>query len=167
MPPQGLDAAVETDDFADITAVEYAKKMGLSINMVICTASENSVVWDLFTKGDFNTAAINEVPKYLECFLFARLGKAAVLRYKDACEKKRIFRISEEECNSLSKNIYCSVISADRVDSIITGMYRANGYAIDPHTAVAYGGLQDYRANTGLNRETLILAKYRPSSEKE
>ena len=167
VPIHGLDAAVETDDLADITAVEYARQMGLPINTIICTSSESSVVWDLFTKGDLNTVAASEMPKHLECFLFARLGKDAVLRYKDACDNKRIYRLSEEERNSLSENVFCSVISADRVDSIISGMYRANGYAIDPHTAVAYGGLQDYRANTGMNRDTLILAKHRPALEKE
>jgi len=167
VPLQGLDVAVETDDFADITAIEYARQMGLPINMMVCTSNENSAVWDLFTKGDFNTGAIPALPKYLECFLFARLGRDAVLQYLDACEKKRTYRVDEEQLHSLSDNVYCSVISSNRVDSIISGMYRANGYAIDSHTAVAYGGLQDYRANTGLNRDTLILAKRRPVLEKE
>ena len=165
IPIEGLDAAVEADDFADITAIEYARQMGLPVNTTVCTASENSAVWDFFAKGDYNSAAGDQA-KYLECFLFVRLGKDAVLRYVEACEKKRIYRVDEEQLEKLSENIFCSVISVNRVDSIISGMYRANGYAIDPHTAVAYGGLQDYRANTGLNRDTLILAKNRPEMEK-
>ena len=167
VPTQGLDVAVEAGDFADITAIEYAKQMGLPINTMVCAANENSAVWDLFTKGDLHTGAVNEQPQYLECFLFARLGTDAVLRYLDACEKKRIYRIDEEQLRILSDNVFCSVVSANRVDSIISGMYRANGYAIDPITAVAYGGLQDYRANAGLNRDTLILSKNRPALEKE
>lgn len=164
---QGLDAAIEVDDFADVTAIEFAKQMGLPINTLVCTASEESAIWDFFTRGDLNTAAVADQVKYLECFLFVRLGKDAVLQYLDACEKKRIYRVDEEQLKALSENMFCSVISGNRVDSIISGMYRANGYAIDPHTAVAYGGLQDYRANTGLHRDTLILAKYRPEMEKE
>ena len=166
IPVQGLDIAVEAGDFADITAIEYAKRMGLPINTMVCAANENSAVWDLFTKGDFNTAA-SEQPKYLECFLFARLGKDAVLRYLEACSARRIYRLDEEQLQIVSENVVCSVVSANRVDSIISGMYRANGYAIDPYTAVAYGGLQDHRANGGLHRDTLILAKYRPILEKE
>ena len=165
--PQGLDIAVQTGNFADIAAIEYAKQMGLPINAMICATNENSTVWDLFTKGDFNTGAVAAQPMYLECFLYARLGKDAVLQYLDACEKKRIYRVDAEQLEMISGNVFCSVISGNRVDSIISGMYRANGYAIDPCTAVAYGGLQDYRANTGLNRDTLILAKYRPVMEKE
>ena len=103
----------------------------------------------------------------MECFLFARLGKDAVLRYLDACSQKRIYRVDEAQLQTLSENVFCSVVSANRVDSIISGMFRANGYAIDPCTAVAYGGLQDYRANGGLNRDTLLLAKYRPARERE
>lgn len=167
IPTHGLDAAVEVGDFADITAIEYAKQMGLPINMVVCATEEESAVWDLFTKGDFNTAAVSAQPQFLECFLFARLGKEAVLRYVDACENKRIYRADEAQVEILSENVFCSVISGNRVESIISGMYRANGYEIDSATAVAYGGLQDYRANTGLNRETLILAKNRPLREKE
>jgi len=177
VPEQGLDVAVTTCDFADISAVIYAKQMGLKINSVICTTNENSGVWDLLTKGEFHTGTsliatdypeMDVVqPKYLECFLFARLGKEMVLQYLDASEKKRTFKVEEEQLPLLNEDIFCSVVSSNRVDSIISGMYRANGYAIDPYTAIAYGGLQDYRANTGLNRDTLILAKYRPNVERE
>ena len=167
IPAQGLDVAVEAGDFADITAVEYAKQMGLPINMTVCAANENSAVWDLFAKGDFNTGAALAQPTYLECFLFARLGKDAVLQYLEACANKRIYRADEQQLKSLNDSFFCSVVSQNRMDAIITGMCRANGYAIDPHTAVAYGGLQDYRANGGLHRDTLLLAKFRPALEKE
>ena len=167
LPVNGLDVALETGDFADLTAIEYAKQMGLPINMMVCATNENSAVWDLFAKGDFNTGAVPEQPKYLECFLFARLGKDAVLRYLEACSNKRIYRVDMDQLETLSENIFCSVVSVNRVDSIISGMHRSNGYAIDSRTAVAYGGLQDYRANTGSNRDTLLLAKYRPALEKE
>lgn len=167
IPAQGLDVAVETGDFADITAVEYAKQMGLPINMMVCATNESSAVWDLFTKGDYNTAAASELPKYLECFLFVRLGKDAVLQYLDAGSKRRIYRVDEQHLQTLSDNVFCSVVSESRVDSIVSGMYRANGYVIGPSTAIAYGGLQDYRANGGLHRDTLIFAKQRPALEKE
>ena len=162
-----VDFVVPTGNFGDILAGWYAKQMGLPINMMICATNENSSVWDLFTKGDYNTATPVEQPKYLECFLFARLGRDAVLRYLETSEKKRIFRVGEQELETLCDNVFCSVVSENRVESIISGMYRANGYVIDPSTAVAYGGLQDYRANGGLHRDTLLLAKHRPALEKE
>ena len=165
IPAQGLDVAVESSDFADITAIEYAKQMGLPINRIVCATNENGSVWDLFTKGDFNTTS--ELPMYLECFLFARLGKDAVVQYLQACEKKRIYRADVQQLQTLNDNVFCSVVSVNRVDSIISGMHRANGYVLDPSTAVAYGGLQDYRANGGLNQDTLLLAKQRPALEKE
>ena len=167
VPVQGFDVAVETGDFADMAAFEYARQMGLPVNVIVCAANENCAAWDLFTKGDFNTGAAFEQPQYLECFLFARLGKEAVLRYIEACSQKRIYRVDEAQLLTLNEDMFCSVVSENRVDSIVTGMFRANGYAIDPHTAVPYGGLQDYRANSGLNRDTLLLAKYRPALEKE
>lgn len=177
VPEQGLDAAVSTGDFADITAVLYAKEMGLPINVLICTGNENSAAWDLLTKGEFHTNAALATtdlpqldvtqPRYMECFIFNRLGIEEVQRYLDACKRKSVYRVDEEQLKVLSENIFGAVVSTNRVDAIVSGMYRANGYAIDPYTAVAYGGLQNYRAHTGVNRDTLILAKQRPAPAKE
>lgn len=177
IPQQGMDVAVTAGDFADLAAVAFAKQMGLPVNMIICTSNENSASWDLFSRGDFSTNAAlistalpkldTAQPEYLECFLFARLGIEEVRRYLDACDKKRIYRVEEHRLPLLNQDIFGAVVSSNRVDSIVTGMHRSNGYAIDPYTALAYGGLQDYRANTGVNRDTLILAKYHPAMEKE
>ena len=177
LPEEGLDVAVATGDFADISAVLYAKDMGLPVNMLVCTSNENSAVWDLITKGEFNTnaaivsTALSQLdiarPAYMELFLYMCLGKGEVQRYLDACERSAVYRIDEEQLKKLSENLFGAVVSTDRVDSIVSGMYRANGYTIDPYTALAYGGLQDYRSHTGVNRDTLILAKQRPNLEKE
>ena len=174
---QGMDVAAATGDFADITAILYAKQMGLPINIIICTSNENSATWDLITKGEFHTgAAVVSTalpqldiarPAYMELFVFKRLGIREVQRYLDACERKAVYRIDEEQLQVLSEDIFAAVVSTDRVDSIVTGMYRANGYTIDPYTALAYGGLQDYRSHTGVNRDTLFLAKQRPAPAKE
>jgi len=163
LPDQGLDVAVTTGDFADITAVLFAKHMGLPLNSIICASNENNADWDLITKGEFSA---NTSPEYLESFLYIRLGAEGVKRYLDACNRNRVYYVEEEQLPVLNENMFAAVVSSKRVESIVSGMYRANGYAIDPHTAVAYGGLQDYRANTGLNRDTLILAKNRPEKEK-
>ena len=176
-PEQGIDVAVATGDFADISAVLYAKEMGLPVNMILCATNENSTPWELFTKGDFHTG-ISPVqttlqkldvtqPEYMEALLSIKFGETEVQRYLEACSQKQVYRIGAEQLNRLSENLFCAVISTSRVDSLVSGMQSSNGYVIDPYTAVAYGGLQTYRANTGANRDTLILAKDRPAPAKE
>lgn len=174
---QGLDIALNAGDFADLTAVSFAKKMGLPVNMIICTCKENSAAWNLFTKGEFNinspsiATSLTKLdiaqPAYLESYIFAKLGMDEVKQYLDACANKQVYRVDEKKIQLFNENIYSAVVSANRVEAIVTGMYRTNGYVIDPYTAFAYGGLQDFRAKSGANRETLILAKYRPATEKE
>lgn len=177
LPESGMDAAITAGNFADISAVLFAKQMGLPVNMIVCTSNENSAAWDLLTKGEFHTNAAliaTKLPKldiaqpeYMETFLYVRLGTEEVQRYLQVCERNGVYRLDEEQLPVLNENIFAAVVSANRVDSIASGMYRANGYMIDPYTAVAYGGLQAYRAHTGMNRDTLLLAKYRPEEKKE
>lgn len=174
---EGLDVAVATGDFAEIVAVLYAKQMGLPVNIVVCADNENSICWDLLTKGEYNvnTAVVNTVlpqmdiaqPKYLEYFVYMRLGIRETIRFVEDSEQKKIYRVDEEQLPMLAEGLFAAVVSANRVDPILSGMYRANGYTIDPVTALAYGGLQDYRSHTGVNRDTLILAKQRPNKEME
>ena len=177
LPENGMDAAITAGDFADISAFLFAKQMGLPVNVIVCTSNENSTAWDLLTKGEFHTdgALITTElpmldivrPDYMETFLYIRLGAEEVQRYLQVRERKGLYSVDEEQLPVLNENIFAAVVSANRVDSIASGMYRSNGYAIDPYTAVAYGGLQAYRAHTGMNRDTLLLAKYRPEEKKE
>lgn len=176
-PCQKMDAAVTSGDFADVVALSYAKDMGLPINITVITSNENGAVWDFVKKGDFNTnASIVKTnlphldiphPKYLEYFIFKTLGAREVQRYLESCQKKGIYHIDEDMVALLGKTVFTAVVSSNRVDSIISSMYRTNQYSMDPYTALAYGGLQDYRSRTGISNETLVLVKCKASREKE
>lgn len=173
----GLDLAVPAGDFADISAALYAKDMGLPLNTLICTCNGNSAIWDLINKGEFNTNAsviTTQLPKldiscpyYMELFIYQRFGREEVEKYLDACSRKAVYRLGAELTEKLNRNMFASVISADRIDAIINGLISANGYTVDPYTALAYCGLQDYRSYTCINKDTLILALHRPQRDKE
>ena len=159
-----FDIAIPADDFADLTAVLYAKDMGLPINRIVCSCGENGVVWDLVNKGEFG---INQAPLYLECFLHKYVGDEGVNAYLDACAQKRTYQLDETIAEQISGVLYAAVVSSGRIDTVVSSMYRANGYAIDCDTAFAYGGLQDYQASTGANKQTLIISAKRPERIKE
>lgn len=177
IPGQGFDIAVTTGDFSDIVAIEYAAAVGLPANMTLCACNENSAVWDLINRGEFNTNAtvvkthLTQLdvaqPMYLECFVLKRLGASEVQRYLDACQRKMTYYIDEMQLEMLSKGLFAAVVSANRVETIASSMYRMNQYTVDPYTAVAYGGLQDYRARTGVSNMTVIPAKEKPNRVKE
>ena len=62
----------------------------------------------------------------------------------------------------LRAGMYATVISADRQNGLIPSVYRMSGYIMGPQTALAFGGLQDYRAKTGENRLALLMSDRSP-----
>ena len=161
---QRFDVAVSTDDFADITAVLYAKDMGLPVNKIICACNDGSGAWDLVNRGEIATAV--KAP-YLEYLLFRAFGAGETARHLDACTRNVTYYVSEEQPEVLANELFAAVVGTNRIDTITGSMLTTNQYHIDPMTAVAFGGLQDYRAHSGVSANTLILAKDRPLKAKE
>ena len=154
-----FDLAITADDYALLTAVLYSREMGLPVNMTVCTGNEDSVLWDLLNRDE--CAAGNHTSDYLECVLFLCFGA------EDAQPCGRFYYINDEQRASLQAKLFAAVVSVSRVDSVISSVQRSVQYAIDKDSALAYGGLQDYRSATGVSRETLILMKQRPVRVKE
>ena len=147
-----FDVAVSTDDFAELTAVCYARDMGLPIHLIVCTSVENSHIWDLLNRGECTVTKGD----YLESFLYHCFGTVA-----DS------LTLDEQQQADLNEKLFAAVVSGDRAASVTASMYRTNGYVLSPDAALAYGGLQDYRSATGVSNDTLILAKVRPEPVKE
>ena len=61
--------------------------------------------------------------------------------------------------------MYATVSSRDRINGLILSVYRMAGYVMGPQTALAYSGLQDYRARTGETRTALLLADRSPAED--
>ena len=165
--PEGeksFDLAITADDLSNVTALSFAKAMGLPINLVICACEDNSAFWNLINKGEFSTA---NTPAYMELFLYKLAGEENVSSYLTAKDNKKTYFIEESLIPILSERFYTAVVSNDRADSNISGMFRSNQYALDIGAALAFGSLQDYRAIVGANKNTLIFVNERPERIKE
>ena len=154
-----FDMAIPVTDFADLIAILYAKGMGLPVNSIVCACDEDGIVWDLVNKKEFSTV---RNPAYTESLLFKYFGENGVNYYLDACVQKAVFSLEEAFLENVIDDLYPAVVSRSRIDTVISSMFRSNGYRIDSDSAVAYGGLQDYRACTGVNKQTLIISTKRP-----
>ena len=164
-PLNNFDVAVNADDFSEITAVCYCKKMGLPINLLICACNEGSSVWDLVNKGEYSTGT--HAPKFMESFLYAYFDAEQVRIYLNALQNKATYYIDELRQQLLSDGLFAAVVSDGRADTVISSMHSSNQYALDNNAALAYGALQDYRASIGVSNDTLILSKQRPVKAKE
>jgi len=160
-----FDIAVAADDYSDLTAILYAKDMGLPINLSICACNENNSTWDFVNKGEFATGV--EQPKYMECFLFKLFSAQEVKRYLDACQRKTVYCIDAAQLEVLNNTTFAAVVSKNRVDSIISSTFNTNQYHMDSEAALAYASLQDNRSQTGISNQTLVLSKIRPNGAKE
>ena len=156
---QGMDIAVTAGDYSDLTAIAYAKKMGLPVEMTVCACDNDSAFWDLVNRGAYSANASN--PDYMEAYLYALFDTSTPTLQIDTDSTE------DTQKTALSAYVYAAVVSNNRVDSVISNMYRTNGYSFDAEAALAYSGLQDYRSSTGVSKDTLIFSKNRPARIKE
>jgi len=161
---RGFDIAVAYNDLSDITAVFYAREMGLPINMTVCACNTKQPIWDLINRGTCTRATS---PIYWEPFLFAGLGRSAVMQLHDTDLHNTPFQIDAEQLISLRNRLFVAVVSQERVGNTIYNVSQSHQYPLEQFTALAYSGLQDYRSRSGLNQITVILAKHRPEHPKE
>lgn len=167
-----FDISVNTGDFSSPMAAWYARKMGLPIGTIVCASNDNSAAWDLLHRGELNTstAAIHTVtpeldisnPTGLERLVFECFGYDGTQKYLDACARKRLYQIRPDMTQVISQGMFVSVVGKDRIESVISSVYRSNRCILDPYAAVSYGSLQDYRAKTGESCPTVLLSERNP-----
>jgi threonine synthase len=174
---QKIDVAVAAGDFSAPMAVLYAKEMGLPIGHIIFCCNENSGAWDLLHYGSIHTGTAkvdtglplsdHPVPSGLERLILERLGREEVLRFASVCDKKGVYELTQEQCDALRQGLYGAVISRKRMESVIRNVNRSAAYLMGPYSALAYGGLQDYRATNAEAGPALIFTEQGPLCAKE
>ena len=161
---QGIDVVAVSGDFAMPMAAWYAREMGLPVGNIVCAGQENGT-WDLLHRGEVRLNV--PLPEGMERLIHGRLGAAEVRHYLAVCDRGGIYNPTEEQVESLRQGMFAAVVSPRRVERTIANVYRTNRYLLGAETAVAYAGLQDYRATAGEGRLALILAEHRPAESLE
>ena len=156
-----MDIVVAAEDFSAPMAAWYAREMGLPIGNIICS-HDNESVWNLLHQGEVR--ADEDLPENMERLVAATLGVEENLRFCELLESGKPYETRMGMLEPLRKGMYATVCSQDRMRALILSVYRMNGYIMGPTTALAYGGLQDYRARTGGTRSALLLAERSPAS---
>ncbi len=163
MGVEQLDVAVDADDFSAPLAVLYACKLGLPVKRVICCLKDNSNLWNFIHHGELST--VFQTPEHLELFLYSAFGYQEVGRYLDACSRKGMYVLSERKVKAMGRLLSPVVVGQERISDIIRNVYYTNSCILDTSAALAYGGLQDFRAGTGESCDTLILSAVNPAKQ--
>lgn len=172
-----VDLAMAAGDFSTPMAAWYAKRMGLPIGEIICSCNANGALWELLHRGEVKTGALSvktntprgdiACPGCLERLIYDCFGTAEARRFSETMYAGGIYGLMPEQAMKLGKTMHTAVISDGRVESLISTVYQTGTYVLSPYSALAYGGLLDYRARTGSVRTAVIFTEESPICCKE
>ena len=83
-------------------------------------------------------------------------------KFTDASSAGRLYKVSGDTLTRMAQGFAVSVVSAQRVPSLIHRIYTTNSYVLDSYSALTFGALQDHRATAGDIRQTLLFSEYSP-----
>lgn len=174
-PGKKVDIALVSGDFSGPMSAWYARRMGLPIGNIICCCNDNGNLWDFVSHGQLRTDGVAVatdtpeadvvVPTGLERLICAAGGTGEVEAYLEAVRRGGSYFAEGALHQQLRAGLQAAVISRRRVLDTIPRVYGTHAYLPSPYTALAYAGLQDYRARTGESRWALILAEKSPEKD--
>ncbi len=168
-----LNICVPTGNFGNILAAYYAKEMGVPIGKLICASNSNNVLTDFLTTGtyDRNRAFYNTmspsmdilISSNLERLLFAVTQSDKEVRgYMEQLAAEGRYQVSEKVSKAISRHFAAGCCNDENTQRVIGEVYRKYGYLIDPHTAVAFDVLTQYRRETEDETPALVVSTASP-----
>ncbi len=171
---QSFNVCVPTGNFGNILAAYYAKTMGVPIKKLICASNENNVLTDFIETGVYNRnrAFHNTLSPSMDILVSSNLERMLfeLSNHDDAFVRKCMGELKEAgtyEINgnvkqALQKNFASGFCSDEDTKRAIAQMWKKYRYLVDPHTAVAFHVLEQYRQRTGDNEVTMVVSTASP-----
>ncbi|MBQ9977289.1 MAG: threonine synthase [Clostridia bacterium] len=170
----GFNVVVPTGNFGNILAAYYAKKMGVPINKLICASNVNKVLTDFIKTGKYNRNrefyATNSpsmdilISSNLERMIFELSGNndKEVAKYQADLAEKGEFTVSDSIKTAMRELFFGGFCDEKQTLETINKYFSEYGYLCDTHTAVAMNVYDQYIAETGDDRPTVIASTASP-----
>lgn len=171
---QEINVCVPTGNFGNILAAYYAKAMGIPIKRLICASNQNNVLTDFINTGtyDRNRTFYNTISpsmdilisSNLERMLFELSGRddRLVREYMSQLAEYGSYRVDSAIRTKLKKLFSAGYCDDQQTQAMIARMWNEKNYLIDPHTAVAFHVLEEYREETGDDTVTIAVSTASP-----
>lgn len=156
-----INIVVPTGNFGNILAANYAMKMGLPVNRLVCASNANNVLTDFITTGKYNKNRdfYTTISPSMDILISSNLERlmfllhdeddAAVRELYASLKEKGEFEVSGEVLEKI-KAVYSAGCCGDgETKQTIHDVYENYHYLCDTHTAVAVKVCEDYRKETG------------------
>ena len=172
-----VDIALVSGDFTGPISAWYLRKMGFPVGNIICCCNENNQFWDLMCNGQMRTDAVSHstivqeadvtLPVNLERLISDCGGSMETQGYLNCCRTGSLYTVSDALFQQLRQGLHACVVSSVRVETTIPNVYKTHNYVLSPASALAYAGLLDYRAKTGIIRSAVVLCDKSPLLDAE
>ena len=164
---------VPTGNFGDILAAYYAKRMGLPVNKLICASNSNNVLTDFIRTGryDRNRAFHNTISPSMDILISSNLERLLLALTQDDEQVKDYmaqlsatgtYQVSDRVREKLQKRFAGYFCDDAETKAVIGRIYQKYDYLIDPHTAVAFDALEQYRSETGDQTPCIVVSTASP-----
>jgi threonine synthase len=169
-----INVCVPTGNFGNILAAYYAKRMGLPIGKLICASNSNNVLTDFLKTGvyDRNRPFYTTMSPSMDILISSNLERLLfdLSDHDDALVRQYMGQLSQQGSYTVSTGIlrklndlFASGFCDDaQTQKVIGRMWKEHRYLIDPHTAVAFDVLDQYRRETGDQTPTLVVSTASP-----
>ena len=147
-----VNVCVPTGNFGNILAAYYARDMGVPIQKLICASNSNNVLTDFLSTGtyDRNRTFFNTISPSMDILISSNLERLLLAITQEDSEVRGYM----EQLNATGRYQVS--------DRVIAAIHKKFGYLIDPHTAVGFSALSQYRAETGDETAAIVASTASP-----
>ena len=107
------------------------------------------------------------LPVNLERLITECGGILETERFIGCSQRGSAYFVSDGMLQQLRRGMYANVVSSARVETAIPNVYKTHRYIMSPASALAYSGLLDYRAKTGITRTAIVICDASPACSAE
>ena len=169
-----VNVCVPTGNFGNILAAYYAKQMGVPIQKLICASNSNNVLTDFLNTGvyDRNRQFYNTMSPSMDILISSNLERMLfeltnnsdeeVKGYMGQLAAEGRYEVSGEIKKKLDKLFAAGFCDDAETQKVIAKVWNKFHYLIDPHTAVAYDVLEQYRRESGDNTTAIVVSTASP-----
>ncbi len=170
---EAINYVVPTGNFGNILAAYYAKQMGTPIGKLVCASNSNKVLFDFFQTGTYDrnrdfiltTSPSMDIliSSNLERLIYHIAGDDATADagfMKDLTEKG-VYTITDDMRAKLA-DFVGGYATEEETAQEIKRLYDAEGYVIDPHTAVASKVYNAYKNENNDEIKTVVVSTASP-----
>ena len=169
-----INVCVPTGNFGNILAGYYARQMGVPIKTLICASNQNNVLTDFIRTGIYDrnrpfyhtTSPSMDilVSSNLERLIFELSGRedGLVRGYMEQLADSGRYQVSAQLHKKIQELFAAGCCDDGQASRTIERVWRQFDYLIDPHTAVAFHVLEEYRASTGDDTPAVVVSTASP-----